>query len=237
MDHTVSAFDDELRALGARLVDMGLMARRSVVDAVSALANRDGDLASQVSKDDDRIDALQKEIEEAGVLLIARRQPVARDLREVVAALRIAADLERIGDLAKNIAKRNVALTKIRQPQRLIGGVETLSTLVLDRLADVMAAFDARDAEAALRVWRGDGDIDVTYTAIFRSLLTYMMEDPRNITACTHLLFAAKNLERIGDHAANIAESVFYAATGNILTDDQDPPPEMVPAAAPVPVR
>jgi phosphate transport system protein len=237
MDHTVSAFDAELKDLGRQLVEMGLMARRSVVDAISALANRDDDLARQVTTDDERIDTLQKDIEQAGVLIIARRQPVASDLREVVATLRIAADLERIGDLAKNIAKRNAALEKVTRPQRLVGGVETLSTLVLDRLMDVMGAFDARDPEAALRVWRGDGDIDVTYTAIFRSLLTYMMEDPRNITACTHLLFAAKNLERIGDHAANIAESVFYAATGENLTDDRDPPPELVPAASPAPVR
>ena len=236
MDHTVSAFDAELKDLGRRLAEMGLMVRRSVVDAVSALANRDGDLAGQVATDDKRIDTLQKEIEEAGVLIIARRQPVARDLRDIVTSLRIAADLERIGDLAKNIAKRNAALSRVAQPQRLVGGVETLSTLVLDRLMDVMGAYEARDAEAAVTVWRGDADVDVTYTAIFRSLLTYMMEDPRNITACTHLLFAAKNLERIGDHAANIAESVYFAATGQTLTDDRDPPPEFVPATPPVPV-
>lgn len=237
MDHTVSAFDNDLKELARRLADMGLLARRNVIDAISALTNRDAELARQVSAEDGRIDTLQKQIEEAGVLLIAKRQPVATDLRAVVATLRIAADLERIGDLAKNIAKRNVALAKVSKPQRLVGGVENLSTMVLDRLMEVMDASAARDIERAMKVWRGDADVDIAYTDIFRSLLTYMMEDQRNITACTHLLFVAKNLERIGDHAANIAESVYYAATGEVLTDDRDPPRETVPAVPPVPVR
>ncbi|CEJ12982.1 Phosphate-specific transport system accessory protein PhoU [bacterium YEK0313] len=215
-DHTVSAFDDELRELGAQVAEMGRLARESTVIAVGAIGQDAPGLTEQARLLDQQIDALQQKTEEAGILLIARRQPVAFDLREVVCALRISNDLERIGDLAKNIAKRNAALGATPPPP-LVSGLQRLSSLVVERLDMVLAAFAGRSASQALGIWATDRAVDDVYTAVFRSILTYMMEDPRNITACTQLVFVAKNLERIGDHVSNIAESVHYAATGEAL--------------------
>src|SRR5499425_3945899 len=177
--------------------------------------------ASSMMAVDLTTDQLQREIEEKAVLTIARRQPMAVDLREIVAALRLANDLERIGDLAKNIAKRVVALNGDFPPQKLIRGVEHLAELVLEQLKDVLDAYAQRDLDKAILVWRGDDKIDAMYTSVFRELLTYMMEDPRNITFCTHLLFCAKNIERMGDHATNIAETVYYMTEGRALTDER----------------
>ena len=216
-DHTVSAFDDELRELGAQVAEMGRLARESTVIAVGAIGEEAPGLTEQAGLLDRQIDALQQKTEEAGILLIARRQPVAFDLREVVCALRISNDLERIGDLAKNIAKRNAALGATPPPAPLVTGLQRLSSLVVERLDMVLAAFAGRSASQALGIWATDRAVDDVYTAVFRSILTYMMEDPRNITACTQLVFVAKNLERIGDHVSNIAESVHYAATGEAL--------------------
>ena len=169
---------------------------------------------------DDRIDALQSEIEEKAVLTIARRQPMAVDLREVVSALRVANDLERIGDLAKNIGKR-VALTGDFHPVKLIRGVEHMAALVLAQLKEVLDAYAAHDLDKALAVWRGDEEVDALCTSLFRELITYMMEDPRNITFCIHLMFCAKNIERMGDHATNIAETVHYLIEGRPITDQR----------------
>ena len=167
------------------------------------------------------IDNLQREIEDRSVLTIARRQPMAVDLREIVSALRIANDLERIGDLAKNIAKRVMPITADFHPQKLIRGVEHMSALVLTQLKQVLDSYASHDLEKALAVWNGDEEIDAMCTSLFRELLTYMMEDPRHITFCIHLMFSAKNIERMGDHATNIAETVYFMVQGRPITDER----------------
>ena len=213
-EHIVSSFDNDLKEIGRRVVEMGGQAERLVADSVEALVKRDSESAQKVIVLDGPIDLLQREIEEKAILTIARRQPLAGDLREIVAAMRIANDLERIGDLAKNTAKRVLALSGEFHPQKLVRGVEHMSGIVLEQLKMVLDAYANRDQARALEVWQRDGEVDVLYTSLFRELLTYMMEDPRNISLCTHLLFCAKNIERIGDHATNIAETVHYLATG-----------------------
>jgi phosphate transport system protein len=170
---------------------------------------------------DPTIDALQREIEEKAILTIARRQPMAIDLREIVAALRVANDLERIGDLAKNIGKRVSALEGEFHPTKLIRGVEHMASLVLAQLKQVLDSYGSRDIASALAVWKGDEEIDALCTSLFRELLTYMMEDPRNITFCIHLMFCAKNIERMGDHATNIAETVHYMVEGHPIADQR----------------
>lgn len=216
-EHIVSSFDTDLKELGRRVVEMGGQSERLVADSVQALVKRDTELAQKVIVLDGPVDLLQREIEEKAVLIIARRQPLAGDLREIVAAMRIANDLERIGDLAKNTAKRVLALTGEFHPQKLVRGVEHMSTIVLEQLKVVLDAYATRDEARALEVWQRDGEVDVLYTSLFRELLTYMMEDPRNISLCTHLLFCAKNIERIGDHTTNIAETIHYLVKGSVL--------------------
>ncbi|MCK0197997.1 phosphate signaling complex protein PhoU [Ancylobacter sp. 6x-1] len=220
-EHIVSSFDADLKDLGRKVVEMGGQAERLVADSVAALVKRDAELAQKVIVLDGPVDLLQREIEEKAILTIARRQPLANDLREIVAAMRVANDLERIGDLAKNTAKRVLALTGEFHPQKLVRGVEHMSGLVLEQLKEVLDAYASRNDAAAVEVWKRDGDVDVLYTSLFRELLTYMMEDPRNISLCTHLLFCAKNIERIGDHATNIAETLHYLVTGQILADER----------------
>ena len=219
--HTVKAFDSDLQELARMVAEMGGLAERQVADAVDALARRDTALAQRVTAADAQIDALQREIEEKSVLTIARRQPVASDLREVVGALRLANDVERIGDLAKNIAKRVIALNGEFPPPKLIRGVEHMTDLLLSQLKAVLNAYARRSVAEAMAVWRGDEEIDAVCTSVFRELLTYMMEDPRNITFCIHLLFCAKNIERMGDHATNIAETVHYMIEGKPITDQR----------------
>jgi phosphate transport system protein len=218
-DHTLKAFDSDLQALAHSVAEMGGLAEKQIADAVGALARRDVALAQRVSGADVNIDALQREIEEKAVLTIARRQPMAVDLREIVGALRLANDLERIGDLAKNIAKRVIALNTEFPPPKLIRGVEHMTDLVLGQMKAVLDAYARRDDAKAMAVWRGDEEIDTMCTSVFRELLTYMMEDPRNISFCIHLLFCAKNIERMGDHATNIAETVHYIIDGRPITD------------------
>lgn len=220
-EHIVSSFDADLKDLGRKVVEMGGQAERLVADSVQALVKRDAELAQKVIVLDGPVDVLQREIEEKAVLTIARRQPLANDLREIVAAMRVANDLERIGDLAKNTAKRVLALTGEFHPQKLVRGVEHMSGMVLEQLKEVLDAYASRDDARALQVWKRDGEIDILYTSLFRELLTYMMEDPRNISLCTHLLFCAKNIERIGDHATNIAETVHYLVTGQLPTEER----------------
>jgi phosphate transport system protein len=219
--HIVSSFDDDLNALSDKLAEMGGLCEKLVGDSVEALIKRDIPLARRVIEWDRRIDRLQHEIEEASIRTIAKRAPVAIDLRQVVAALRIASDLERIGDLAKNIAKRVVALDGAFQPPKLAGGVEHIADLTLAQLKEVLDAYTRRDDRRALEVWNRDGEIDALYNSLFRELLTYMMEDPRSIGFCAHLLFCAKNIERIGDHATNVAETVYYVVHGSALTEDR----------------
>ncbi len=219
--HTTKAFDDDLREISSRVAEMGGIAERLVVESVDALVKRDIVLAQRVVPADAQVDALQREIEEKAILTIARRQPMAVDLREIVSALRIANDLERVGDLAKNTAKRVIALDGDYHAQKQLRGVKHMADMVIERLKQVLDAYGARDAERAMDVWRRDGEVDSMYTSLFRELLTYMMEDPRHITLCIHLLFAAKNIERIGDHATNIAETIYYLVEGEVLTDER----------------
>jgi phosphate transport system protein len=219
--HTAKAFDVDLQDLARMVAEMGGLAEKQIAEAVDALGRHDSRLAQRVAALDPTIDALQREIEERAILTIARRQPMAVDLREIVGALRVSNDLERIGDLAKNIAKRVIALGTGTYPSQVIRGVEHMSDLVLNQLRQVLDAYARRDVGKAMEVWRGDEEIDSVNNSLFRELLTYMMEDPRNITFCTHLLFCAKNIERMGDHATNIAETVYYIAEGRALTDER----------------
>src|SRR5450755_5140830 len=199
--HTAKAFDGDLQDLARMVAEMGGLAEKQVADSVDALAKRDGALATRVTLADANIDALQHQIEEKSVLTIARRQPMAVDLREIVGALRLANDLERIGDLAKNIAKRVAAISGDFHPQKLLRGVQHMAALVLGQLKQVLDSYASHDLSKALAVWKGDEEIDAMCTSLFRELLTYMMEDPRNITFCIHLMFCAKNFERIANPA------------------------------------
>ncbi len=212
--HIVTSFEDELKGLSRSLAEMGGHAEQLVERALIALLRSDPDLAQQMILADRKIDEMHREIEEQAVLVIARRQPMAQDLRETIAAIRISNDLERIGDLGKNIARRTVAIQDQVFSQKLRTGVQHLGDLGLAQVKKVLDAYGSRDLAKAQEVCRRDDEIDAVYTSLFRELLTYMMEDPRNITMCTHLLFCAKNLERIGDHATNIAETVHYLITG-----------------------
>lgn len=220
-EHTVTAFDDDLRFLIGKVVEMGGHAESMLARSMSALARADKSLAQTVIADDVVLDNAQRELEERAVLIIAKRQPMAHDLREIIGTLRMANDLERIGDLGKNIARRVSEIDDAIQPKRLLRGLEHLTSLTLEQLKDVLDAYVSKDVDQAQAVWARDDDIDQIYTSLFREMLTYMMEDPRYITACTHLLFCAKNIERIGDHATNIAETVYYMATGTQFANER----------------
>jgi phosphate transport system protein len=217
LSHTVTAYDDELRFVSDRIAEMGGHAERMVDRAVTALIKGDHAFSRTVIADDLLLDRWEREVIDKSILLIAKRQPMARDLREIVGAMRIASDLERIGDLGKNIAKRTVAVSEVKQSVRLYRGVEALAELALLQLKDVLDIFANRKVEDISVLRDRDEEIDAKYTSLFRELLTYMMEDPRNISACTHLLFCAKNIERIGDHVTNIAETIHYMVTGSEL--------------------
>lgn len=217
--HIVSAFDADLSGLLTQLMQMAGWVERSAEMAVDALLTSDRDAASRVVKNDDQVDDADRQIDSDAVLLIAKRQPMGDDLRIIVSSIRVSSDLERVGDLAKNIAKRALIIDGSFHQRKLAHGVDSLSRLVLGQVKDSIEAFVELDLEKAQRVWRRDEDVDALYTSLFRELLTYMMEDPRNITACTHLLFCAKNLERIGDHATNIAERAMYSKTGEMIVD------------------
>ncbi|MFB9978793.1 phosphate signaling complex protein PhoU [Mesorhizobium kowhaii] len=212
--HIMSAYDEELKYLSKRIAAMGGHAERMVEQAVAALVNADPGLAQKVIRDDAVLDEGQREIDDKAIIIIAKRQPMATDLREIVGAIRISADLERVGDLGKNVAKRVAAVTDGRQPTSLFRGLEALANLALTQLKEVLDVYASRSVDKIGFVRDRDDQIDAMYTSLFRELLTYMMEDPRNITPCTHLLFCAKNIERIGDHATNIAETIYYIVTG-----------------------
>src|ERR1700746_349469 len=220
-DHTTKAFDVDLQELTRMVAEMGGLAEKQVADAVDALARRDTDRAQRTVAADPDIDALQAEIEEKAVLTIARRQPMAVDLRDIVGALRVSNDLERIGDLAKNIAKRVEVVENELRLRKVMRGVEHMTELVLAQIKDVLDAFARRDVGKAVQVWRSDEQVDAVNNSLFRELLTYMMEDPRNISVCIHLLFCAKNIERMGDHATNIAETIYYMVEGRTLPDER----------------
>ncbi len=217
-EHTLKAFDEDLDRLRALISEMGGLAEYSIGEAMRCLVERDVQGAARVVKDDKKLDVLEIETERRAVQLIALRAPMATDLRDVVAALKISGVVERIGDYAKNIAKRVPVLENV-------GKIEPLSLLPeMARIAtgmvhDVLDAFIERDAQAAVRVCERDAAVDDFYDSIFRTLVTHMMENPQNIGQAAHLLFIAKNLERVGDHATNIAEMVYYAATGDHMAD------------------
>ena len=224
--HTVKAYGDELNQITAEVARMGGLAEAQVSDAIDSVARRDVALARAVVDRDLKLDALQRDIERKAIRLIALRQPVASDLRRTLGAMKMASDLERTGDLAKNIAKRALILAEAEPMQPLTRSIERMGRLVSTRLRDVLDAYTASELDRAVAVWQTDDEVDEHYNALFRELLTYMMGDPRTITACTHLLFMAKNLERIGDHATNIAETVHYEITGEEMLGER---PKAVP--------
>jgi phosphate transport system protein len=220
-EHTTRAFDADLQELARKIADMGRLDDEQIASATEALMKRDTVLARRVISADDRVDALQREIEEKAVTTIARRQPMAVDLREIVGALRISNDLERVGDLAENIAKRVMLLTDEFRINEVMLQLQRMVQLARDQLTRVLQSYERRDVAEALDVWRKDQEVDALNTSLFRELLTYMMENPRNITFCTHLLFCAKNIERMGDHATNIAETVYYIVQGRALSEER----------------
>ena len=213
-EHIVKAYGEELNHLSAEVARMGGLAEAEVADAIETVTRRDLPLAQSVIERDQKLDALNAEIERKAIRMIALRQPVAQDLRRTVGAMKIASNLERCGDLAKNIAKRGVVLAESEPITPLTRSIERMGRLVAGRLRDVLDAYTGGELERAIGVWSQDDEVDEHYNSLFRELLTYMMGDPRTITACAHLLFIAKNLERIGDHATNIAEIVHYELTG-----------------------
>src|SRR5262245_52047536 len=219
-EHTVRSFSADLEELSVDLARMGGLAEDMLSDAIQAIATRDSALADTVVARDPQIDNLQVEAEKKILRLLALRQPLARDLRQTISALKIAAELERIGDLAKNIAKRAKVLD-IVEPAAALKGVSRMGRLVIAQLKRVLDAYSAQETEAANKVWTRDEEVDEHYQSLFRELLTYMMEDPRTISGCAHLLFVAKNLERIGDHCTNIAEEVHFLVTGETLTTER----------------
>jgi phosphate transport system protein len=217
-EHIIKSYDDELDRLNKMIVEMGGLAESQLADAIEAVTKRDSDLAARVIQDDEKVDQLERDLDNLAIRLLALRQPMARDLRQIVAALKIAADIERICDYAANVAKRSIALAQ-SPPVQLVYALPRMAHLALMLVKDVIDAYVARDADKAIAVWNRDEELDEMYSSVFRELLTYMMEDPRNIGACTHLLFMAKNIERIGDHATNIAENLYYLVHGTPLTE------------------
>jgi len=219
-EHTVRSYGEELRRLREMVARMGGLAECQVADATTALIRRDAEMATEVMSRDSAIDALEREIEAFCIRLLALRQPVGQDLRLIIAALKIIHAIERIGDYARNAAKRAIVLAQ-QPPIGSLNGFNRMAKLVQENLKGAMDALVNDDAARADEVWASDQSVDEVYNGIFREMLTFMMEDPRNITAATHLLFVAKNLERIGDHTTNIAETVHYAVSGEAMTEER----------------
>jgi phosphate transport system protein len=219
-DHITKAYDNDIATLKTQLAEMGGIAEEQLANAIQALIRRDTALADSVIRNDDTLDELERRIEEKAILTIAKRQPMAHDLREIIVAIRVSSDIERIGDLAKNTAKRTHAISEAL-PRNLASGLTRMGQMAQTQLNQVLNAYALRDDEMGLAVWRADEDLDALYNSIFRELLTYMMEDPRKIGECTHLLFGAKNLERIGDHTTNIAENIHFLIHGKAITDSR----------------
>jgi phosphate transport system protein len=219
-DHILKTYDEELTRLNNTLITMGGMAESQLLEAIQAVSKRDSELAAEVVENDLRVDLLESEVEEQAVRLLALRQPMARDLREIISSLKIAADLERICDYAANVAKRAIALNHapIVKP---VHAIARMGRVAQGQIKNVLDAYVQHDADKAIEVWRSDEELDDIYTSLFRELLTYMMEDPRSISTGTHLLFIAKNIERIGDHATNIAETIYYLVHGSTLKESR----------------
>lgn len=221
VEHTVRSYEEELKTLDSKIAHMGGLAEQVLGHAIDALVRRDPQLAEATIEADKSIDQMEREIEEHAITIIARRQPMAVDLRQIITAIRIAVDLERIGDLSKNIAKRALAIAEESRPKQLMLGVKHMGVTAMEQLNDVLDAYSERNADKSYRVWKRDNEIDSMYNSLFRELLTYMMEDPRNIGLCTHLLFGAKNIERIGDHSTNIAETIHFLVHGMAFAEDR----------------
>ncbi len=220
-EHTVRAYDAELRSLDAMVAQMGGMAEHALGQAIDALLKRNPDLAGVTLEKDKDIDRLERLVDEHGVLILIRRQPVASDLRQVMTAIRVAGDLERIGDLAKNIAKRAITIAGEQQPKQVMAGFKHIGEAALRQLKEVLDAYSQYDAEAAVRVWQRDQEIDAMYNSLYSELLQAMMEEPQRAGLYAHLLFSAKNIERIGDHATNVAETVYYLIHGKVLEEER----------------
>jgi phosphate transport system protein len=219
-EHIVKAFDEQLDRLTNMISRMGGIAEGQIAGAIQAVIKRDAELAASVVETDHKVDVLEREIDEQAVSLLALRQPMAGDLRTVVSALRIASDVERIADYAANVAKRAIALAQMA-PVRPVFQIPRMGMVARDMVRDVLDAYTTHNVDKAVAVWNRDEELDEIYSSLFRELLTYMMEDPRNITACTHLLFIAKNIERIGDHVTNIAETIHYLVVGKPLLGER----------------
>jgi phosphate transport system protein len=219
--HTVKSYEDELLVLDRKVAQMGGLCEMLLGMAFDSIAKRDPGLAQEVIERDAEIDDLQAQVDEQVIQMIARRQPMANDLRQIMAATRVTNDLERIGDLSKNIAKRAIVIADQNYPRQLVSGLRRMVEIAHAQLKQVLDAYSERNAEAAIEVWHSDEQLDALYNSVFREMLTYMMEDPRNIGHCTHLLFAAKNIERIGDHTTNMAELVHFMAVGEPLNDER----------------
>ena len=220
-EHIVSSYNDELIALAQAIAEMGGQVEVAIENGTKSLLKLDRELADVTIIADQRIDDMQRRIDDIAVSMIARRQPMASDLRAIVTAIHVASDLERVGDMAKQLARRSLKLEGMTLQPTFYNGVKNMTALVLRQIKDSLDAYSNRDSAAAIEVCNRDDEVDAMHTSLFRELLTYMMEDPRNITACTHLLFCAKSLERIGDHATNIAERAYYLQTGKQLTSDE----------------
>jgi phosphate transport system protein len=220
-EHTTKAFDADLQKLVQLIAEMGGRVEKQFSDSIDALVRHERNRAQNVVAADTGIDELQRSIEERAVATIATRQPMAVDLRDIVGVLRIANELERIGDLAKNISKRVITLDGKDMPRKALSGVKHIATLAQSQLRQVLDSFATRDLAKALAVWTRDEEIDAMYTSLFRELLTYMMEDPEMVTFGIHLLFCAKNIERTGDHATNIAEAVCYMVEGHSFSEER----------------
>ena len=217
-EHIVKSYDDELKHLNETILKMGGLAEALLADAIQAVVQRDPELAAEAVNDDDKIDLLEAEVDQLTVKLLALRQPMAADLRNIVAALKISSDIERIGDYSANVAKRAIALCESR-PVRPARAIPRMGRLVQRMIKEVLDAFTEGNADKAKEVWLKDEEVDDIYNSLFRELLTYMMEDPRNITPCTHVLFIAKSIERIGDHTTNVAEIIHFMVSGTRLVE------------------
>ncbi len=216
--HIVRSYAQELQQLHDLITDMGGLVENQVALASQAVTTGDTVVATRAVEQDPAVDSIEREVEQFVIRMLALRQPMAADLRRIVAALKITGDLERIGDYAANVAKRSIVLAQFNLPISL-SGLAHMARLVQENLKLTIDAFGEDDAVKAVQVWRSDQAVDDLYNTIFRELVTYMMEDPRNITPCTHLLFIAKNLERIGDHSTNVAETIHYSVTGEVLPE------------------
>ena len=217
-DHTVKSYDDELKNLREDILRMGGIAEAQFASAIQSVTKRDADVAALTVKGDVKLDELNIIIDQCAVRMLALRQPMASDLREIISSLKIATDIERMGDYAANIAKRSIAIAEMR-PVKSLASIPHMGRLVQHLIKDVLDAYNERNSDKAKQVWLRDEEVDDAYNALFRETLTYMMEDPRNITPGTHLLFVAKNIERIGDHATNIAEKIYFIVNGKTLNE------------------